>query len=176
MISTYWDYINLKNIISKNSYKIRQIIKNFTGSYNEDLEQEVYIKTFLNIDKYREQNKFSQWICTIAANLCRDYLRSSKFKNANNTTGEEEILDKISTKKTPEIEYSQKERQKIVLKAINALPKKLKETIVLYEFEDYSYEKIAKKLKVPEGTIKSRINNARKILKERLSFLMKEEN
>ena len=52
----------------------------------------------------------------------------------------------------------------------------MKEVIILYEFEDYSYEKISKKLNIPEGTVKSRINNARKILKDRLSFLMKEEN
>ena len=165
----------LKDIINKNSYKIKQIIKNFTGEYNEDLEQEVYIKTYKSLDKYKEQNKFSQWICTIAANLCRDYLRSSKFKNSQNTTSEEEIINNISQKTTPEHQYCLKERQKIVLKAINELPKKLKEAIVLYEFEDYSYEKIAHKLKIPQGTVKSRINNARKILKERLSFLMEEE-
>lgn len=165
----------MKDIISKNSYKIKQIIKNFTGEYNEDLEQEVYIKTYKNLNKYQEQNKFSQWICTIAANLCRDYLRSSKFKNSKNSTSEEEVINNIAQKTTPEHEYSLKERQKIVLKAINELPKKLKETIILYEFEDYSYEKIADKLKIPQGTVKSRINNARKILKERLSFLMEEE-
>lgn len=165
----------MKDIISKNSYKIKQIIKNFTGEYNEDLEQEVYIKTYKNLNKYQEQNKFSQWICAIAANLCRDYLRSSKFKNSKNTTSEEEIINNIAQKTTPEHEYSLKERQKIVLKAINELPKKLKEALVLYEFEDCSYEKIADKLKIPQGTVKSRINNARKILKERLSFLMEEE-
>ncbi|MBR5304090.1 MAG: RNA polymerase sigma factor [Candidatus Gastranaerophilales bacterium] len=166
----------MKNIINKHSYKIKQIIKNFTGEYNEDLEQEVYIKTYKNLDKYIEQNKFSQWICAIAANLCRDYLRSSKFKIQSQTTSDEEILNNVSIKKTPEITYSQKERQKIILKEINSLPKKMKEVIILYEFEDYSYEKIARKLKIPEGTVKSRINNARKILKEKLSFLMKEEN
>ena len=52
----------------------------------------------------------------------------------------------------------------------------MKEALIMYQFEDYSYEQIAKKLKVPEGTVKSRINSARKILKENLSFLMKEEN
>jgi len=166
----------LKDIINKNSYKIRQIIKNFTGEYNEDLEQEVYIKTYKNLDKYSEKNKFSQWICTIAANLCRDYLRSSKFKIAQNSTSDEEILNNIKKTKNPEIQYTQKERQKIILKEINALPKKMKEVIILYEFEDYSYEKISQKLKIPEGTVKSRINNARKILKEKLSFLMKEDN
>ena len=165
----------MKNIINKNSYKIRQIIKNFTGEYNEDLEQEVYIKTYKNLNKYTEQNKFSSWICTITANLCRDYLRSSKFKIQNHTVSDEEVINNIANKKTPEKEYSSKERQKIILKEINALPKKMKEVIILYEFEDYSYEKIAQKLKIPEGTVKSRINNARKILKENLSFLMREE-
>ena len=166
----------MKDIIGKHSYKVKQIIKNFTGEYNEDLEQEVYIKTYKNLGKYSEQNKFSKWISTIAANLCRDYLRSSKFKNQSQTIGDEEVLNNISEKKTPENVYSQKERQKIILREINALPKKMKQVIILYEFEDCSYEKIAQKLKIPEGTVKSRINNARKILKERLSFLMKEEN
>ena len=165
----------MKDIINKNNFKIKQIIKNFTGEYNEDLEQEIYIKTYKNLEKYKEKNKFSQWICTIAANLCRDYLRSSKFKMSSQTTGDDEVLNNISTHKNPEIEYNSKERQKIILKEINALPKKMKEVIILYEFEDYSYEQIANKLKVPEGTVKSRINNARKILKEKLSFLMKEE-
>ena len=75
----------MKKIILENSYKIKQIIKNFTGHYDEDLEQEIYIKTLKNLDKYKEQNKFSSWICTIASNFCRDYLRSAKFKNSQNT-------------------------------------------------------------------------------------------
>ena len=54
--------------------------------------------------------------------------------------------------------------------------KKLKEVIILYEFEDFSYEKIAQKLKIPQGTVKSRINTARKILQERLRPLTREEN
>ena len=91
------------------------------------------------------------------------------------TAGDDASLNLISTKTTPEKELNQKERQKIILKEINSLPKKLKKTIILLEFEDYSYEAISKKLKIPVGTVKSRINTARKILKERLSFLIKEE-
>lgn len=162
----------MKDIIAKNGYKIKQIIKNITGEYNEDIEQEVYIKTYLSLHKYTEKNKFSQWISTIAANLCRDYLKSAKFKNSQKTTSEEETLNSIKTNQTPEKIYSSKERQKIILKAVNNLPKKLKETIILYEFEDYSYDKIAQKLKIPTGTVKSRINTARKILQEQLSFLL----
>ena len=162
----------MKEIIKENAFKIRQIIKNFTGSYNEDLEQEVYIRTYKNLDKYEEQNKFSKWISTITANICRDYLRSAKFKYSKITDSDEDNLNQIKDTKTPEMEYGLKERQKITLKAINSLPKKLKEALILYEFEDYSYEKISKKLNIPEGTVKSRINSARKILKEKLSFLI----
>lgn len=165
----------MKDIIKNNSFKIRQIIKNFTGHYDEDLEQEVYIKTYKHLGGYKEQNKFSAWICTITANLCRDYLRSAKFKNAQVTDYDSEKLDSARAQSNPEREYSLKERQKITLKAINSLPKKLKESIILFEFEDYSYEQIAKKLNIPMGTVKSRINNARKILKEELSFLIGEE-
>lgn len=165
----------MKEIINKNRQKIRQIIKKFTGYQNEDLEQEVYIKTFLHLNKYIEKNKFSQWIGTITANICRDYLKSSYFKNQNNSTNDEYTLDSIKSNQNPEKELTSKERQKIILKEINALPKKMKKVIILYEFEDYSYEKISEKLKIPQGTVKSRINNARKILKEKLSFLLTED-
>ncbi len=166
----------MKEIINKNCYKIKQIIKNYTGEYNEDLEQEVYIRTYKNLNKYIEQNKFTQWICTIAANLCRDYLRSSYFKNKQITDLNEDAINNLSYKSTPETQYSTKERQKIILKAVNSLPKKMKEIVVLYEFEDYSYEKISSKLNIPIGTVKSRMNSARKILAEKLEFLIKDKN
>ena len=50
-----------------------------TGGYNEDIEQEVYIRTFKNLNKYEERNKFSSWISVITANICRDYLKSAFF-------------------------------------------------------------------------------------------------
>jgi len=165
----------LKEEFKKNAYKVKQIIKNFTGEYNEDLEQEVYIKTYKNLPKYKELNKFSQWICTITANICRDYLKSAKFRNKQITDNDEFAILNTKTEKTPESIYTSKERQKIILNEINKLPKKMKEVIILYEFENYSYDDISKKLKVPTGTIKSRINSARKILSEKLAFLMGDE-
>ncbi len=89
---------------------------------------------------------------------------------------DEESLVTIGTNETPEKIYSSKERQRIILKAVDKLPKKLKEVIILYEFEDYSYEKIAQKLNIPQGTVKSRINSARNILKQELAFLLQEIN
>lgn len=165
----------MKEIIENNRNKIRQIIKNFLGEYNEDIEQETYLRTYQNLDKYKELNRFSQWICTICANLCRDYLKSNKRKIFQNSLANNENLTLVSAKDNIEREITLKERQKIVLKEIDKLPKKLKETIILFEFEDYSYTQIANKLKIPEGTVKSRISSARKSLAQSLSVLLKEE-
>ena len=69
----------------------------------------------------------------------------------------------------------QKKRQKIILKAIDKLPYKMRKVVVLHEFEDFSIGEIAKKLNEPEGTIKSRLFNAKKVLAENLKFLLGDE-
>lgn len=143
-----------------------------TGGYNEDIEQEVYIRTLKNLNKYEERNKFSSWISVITANICRDYLKSAFFKNKKNTLYDEDIVLSAKSNNQPERILTQKERQKAVLKAVNLLPSKLKKVIILYEFEDLSYEQISKKLNIPIGTVKSRISNARKLLQSSLQFLL----
>ena len=144
--------------------------------YAKEKGESIVNQTYKNLDKYREENKFVQWISTITANLCKDYLKSSKFKFNNNKTEIEAEYDNLCTKTTPEKELTSKERQKIILKALDSLPKKMREAIILYEYEDYSYEKISQKLNVPVGTVKSRINSARNILKDKLSFLIEDED
>ena len=68
-----------------------------------------------------------------------------------------------------------KARQKIILKAVDDLPKKMRQVVIWFEFEEMSYEQISQKLGLPIGTVKSRLFNARKILSEKLNFL-KEKN
>ena len=80
-------------------------------------------------------------------------------------------IENIATPATQEEQLDAKMRQKIILKAVDELPYKMRRVIELYEFEDMPLEKIAKKLGVPEGTVKSRLFNARKILAQKLSFL-----
>ncbi len=158
----------MKEIIKNNKYKIQAIIKRFTGSYNEDIEQEIYIKTWKNSEKYTEQNKFANWISAISANVCKDYLKSKQYKVQTQQVYDDEQLEKIKSRENPEKIVNTKQRQKIILKAVDELPKKLKEIIYLYEFEDKTYEEISEKLKVPIGTVKSRLFNARKLLSEKL--------
>lgn len=144
-----------------------------TGSPNEDIEQEVYVRTWKNIDKYKEEGKFKSWINTITANLCRDYLRSSYFRHSQNSVTEEDELIQIRDKKQDiESEFIAKQRQKRIINAIDSLKPKFREIIIMYEMQDMSYEEISKKIKCPVGTVRSRLFNARKELSIMLSDLI----
>lgn len=156
----------------ENKSRIRAIIRKLTGSANEDIEQEVYIKTWQNLDKYQEQGKFKQWIGMVAANVCRDYFKSKQHHLDMGQINDEEVLDGIAAEnKSQEEIIDEKLRQKIILKAVDSLPRKMRQAVVLFEFEEMSYEEIAKKTGEAVGTIKSRLFNARKILSEKLQQL-----
>ena len=161
----------MEDIFTTYKGKIRAIIKKMTGSYNEDIEQEVYIKTWRNFSNYQEQGKLSQWIGTVTANSCRDYFKSKEIKNRTKQDDDEQILENIPYEIDPEILLDKKMRQKIILKAVNSLPAKMKQVIILCEYEDYTVKQAAEKLKIAEGTVKSRLFNARKILADVLKPL-----
>lgn len=166
----------MKEIISENKGLIKAVIKKLTGSYNEDLEQEVYIKTWRNLDKYNEEGKFKQWIGALAANVCRDYFKTRQHKMESRQICGGELLENIRVGGHQEEIIDAKSRQKIILKAVDSLPKKMRQVVIWFEFEEMSYEQISKKLELPVGTVKSRLFNARKILSEKLSFLKENDD
>ncbi len=165
--------MNFNEIIETNKNNIKNIIRLITKSENEDLEQEVYIKLWKNSDKYKEQGSMKSWIGTIAKNTSKDYLKSAMVRNEQNSTSDEFVLTSIKdTKTTPENRVLASERQKKIIKAIDSLKPKFRETIMLCEIYGFTYEEAAEKLNCPIGTIKSRIYNAKKELAEKLEDLL----
>lgn len=162
----------MKQIIENNKLKIQSIIKKFVGVPNEDLEQEIFLRVWKRLDTYKEQNKFTQWVCTVASNVCKDFLKSKSYKTTSKQVSDENISENLKSNDTPEKILDKKLRGKLILKAVDNLPKKLKQVVIMYEFEGRSYEEISKKLNIPEGTIKSRLYNARKTLAEQLKELL----
>lgn len=144
-----------------------------TGTHNEDIEQEVYIRTWKNLGKYEENGKFKSWINTITANLCRDYMKSSYFKNSQNSVTEDDELIQIKDERANiENVFIQKQRQKRIIEAIDALKPKFREVVIMYEMKNMSYEEISQKLNCPVGTVRSRLFNARKELSITLQDLI----
>ena len=162
----------MKEIIKENKNNINSIITNITGKPNEDIQQEVYIKIWRGLKNNPSILKLTQWVNAITANTCKDFLKSKQYKIQKNTIDDEDFSERVVDVITPEKIVDSKQRQKLILKAIDELPKKMKEVIILYEFEDKSYEEISEKLKVPVGTVKSRLFCARTVLKEELSDLI----
>jgi len=165
--------MDFKEIIKTNKNNVQNIIRKITNSYDEDIEQEVYIKVWQNSDKYEEKGSFKGWISTIAKNLSKDHLKSAYHRMFQTSTADEATMNTIcDNKPTPDNVFISKLRQKRIKEAITQLSPKLKEVIILCEIKDLSYDEIAKKLNVPLGTVKSRIYNAKKELAEKLQDLL----
>ena len=165
--------MNFNELIKTNKNNIKNIIRLITKSENEDLEQEVYIKLWKNSEKYKEQGALKSWVGTIAKNTSKDYLKSALFRYEKDSTSEEFVLTSIQDrKKSPEGNILALERRQRIIKAIDGLKPKLRETIMLCEIYGYTYEEAAQKLKCPIGTIKSRIYNAKKELADKLEDLL----
>lgn len=162
----------MKEIIDKYKNNVKTIIKNLTGKPNEDLEQEVYIRTWKNLDKYKENGKFRQWISTITSNICKDYLKSSYTKSLKNSISVEETDNLQSQSDNIENIFEIKQRRVRISQAIMSLKPKMKEVIVLYEIENMSHDEIAQKIHCSIGTVKSRIYNARQELMIKLKDLI----
>ncbi len=165
--------MDFKELIKSNQNNVRNIIKLITKEVNEDLEQEVYLKVWKNAHRYTERGVLKSWIGTIAKNVSKDYLKSSYKKNTDKSVADDEFINSIRDKKqSPELKLISNERQTKIIKAINLLKPKFKETIMLCEIYGYSYEEAAKKLNCPVGTIKSRLYNAKKELAIQLKDLL----
>ncbi|OGI23526.1 MAG: hypothetical protein A2287_00970 [Candidatus Melainabacteria bacterium RIFOXYA12_FULL_32_12] len=165
---------DIENIIESYNAKIQGVIKRFNKTENDidDIKQEIYIKTWKNISKYRGDSNIWSWLNKITINTCKDYLRSSK-SHLMTDSDPEKIIQNIPDKKLcPEKNTILSERQKLILDSINKLNPKLREVIILYDIEDLTYEEIANKTKRPIGTVKSRLFNARKALREELKTLL----
>lgn len=131
----------------------------------DDLYQETWLKVVNNFSKFDPAKDFEPWLTTICVNTYRNTLRRitrSPVFNAFATTEEKEEL--INSVPAPERkDYSS------LYAAIERLPEKLKLTVLLFYFRDMDIDSTAAVLGIPPGTVKSRLNKARKLLKEVLS-------
>lgn len=128
----------------------------------KELTQEVFLKIYLNIEKYDSSFKFSTWAFKIAQNLQIDYFRKQKILKT-------ELSDNSAiTFKNPLSNLIESEENKKIWEAVEKLPEEFKEIIILRHLQELSYDEIAKILNLKLGTVKNRIFKARRQLADLL--------
>ena len=139
----------------------------------EDLTQETFIKAFRALASFNSNYAFSTWLYKIAANNCIDYFRKKKLATTSIDTPIQAKdgglrRDFPDGQEGPESQLISKERTNQIQLAIDSLPEKYKQAIMLRHSQDQSYEEIAQELNLPLGTVKVRIFRAREMLKSKL--------
>lgn len=163
-----------EEIVKEYQNKIYTLCYRYTGNYEDarDLAQEVFIKVYRNIGKFEGRSSFSTWIYQVAGNTCKDYLRKNKSKSEFSL--DEEVFNKeedaftpqvLKDENTPETQYEEKEKIYLLKDAVNRLNPEYKMVIIMREFQDLSYEEIARQTNTSVGTVKSRLNRGRSMLK-----------
>jgi RNA polymerase sigma-70 factor (ECF subfamily) len=130
----------------------------------EDAAQETFIQAWLRMQSYRPQASLRNWLYRIAVNTAIDMLRKEK----RILPGAVEDLSLTDAEPGPEVLVASTERAEFVQKAVLALPDASRAVLVLREYEDLTYQEIAEALDIPIGTVMSRLNYARKLLREKL--------
>ena len=160
-------------IVKRYEYKMKNYVKRVAGASlesTEDIVQEVFLKVYLNLDRFDESMKFSSWIYRIAHNQAvNKYLYEKRRKTEclfNQESGE--ISFAIRDEKDFWHELQQKSINNELKKVLKTIPEKYQKVIELSYFSDNSYQEIAKKTARPVNTVGTMLSRAKKILKAKL--------
>ncbi|MEN8117565.1 MAG: RNA polymerase sigma factor [Bacteroidota bacterium] len=134
----------------------------------EDISQEVFIKVFKTLKKFRGESKLSTWMAKIAYNTAITHIR--KQKNKGELSYSEQpglIVQEVDTGANQNL-IEKEEAKKYLLNLIEKLPVNYRTVLTLYHLDEFSYKEIEEITGMPEGTVKSYLSRARKILKDKI--------
>jgi RNA polymerase sigma-70 factor (ECF subfamily) len=162
-----------QQLVASQHRRIYAICYRFTGSGNdaEDLTQEVFLKLYKNLASFDTQKgSFQTWITTLARNLLVDHFRRTRLERASESLdatfdGEEDgptMADRLADPRPSQEQHVAGLELKVrVQNALKQLSPELREAVILRDLEDMDYKEISQVLRIPEGTVKSRISRGR---------------
>ncbi|GAF65210.1 RNA polymerase sigma factor SigW [Alkalihalobacillus trypoxylicola] len=155
--------------------KVYQVAYRMVGNPYEaqDVAQEAFLRSYMNIDQFDINRKFSTWIFRIATNVAIDRLRKKKpdyylqeeVKGSDGLTLESQIA---ADEELPEDQVVKLEMQEWIQDEINRLPPKYRTVVILKYMEDLSLKEISEILDMPVSTVKTRIHRGREALRKRM--------
>jgi len=162
---------SFEELVRRYQRPISAYVYRMVGNYESalDLTQEIFIKVYSSLRRYRSEFKFSTWIYKIAHNAAIDHLRRTATREQSLVMGPENDqfdLPIESKRLSPEQESERKERRGEIESVVRALPANYRELIILRHSQDLSYEEIVEVTGLPLGTVKNRLFRAREMMRQ----------
>jgi RNA polymerase sigma-70 factor (ECF subfamily) len=171
------DQLAWEQIVRQHWRKVFNVAYKFVGSHEqaEDLSQEIFLKIFRSLDTFDRRANFQTWLVSVSRNLCIDYYRSVRKERLTidrDVTAED--VSPTSSTVSPLAALENRDLAVLLRQALGALPQSLRMAVLLRDIQELSYQEIAERLRLPEGTVKSRINRGRKELARQIVRLRDE--
>lgn len=160
-----------RELVALHTRKVFGLAYRFTGRVDEaeDLTQEVFVKVYQTLARYREADgPFGGWLMAVARNHAIDHYRRRRQERLRRAEDPVVLETAPAREEHPVAGLEREERRRLVHSGLRALPEDLRVPLVLRDLQDLPYEAIARELGIPLGTVKSRINRARLELAKRL--------
>jgi RNA polymerase sigma-70 factor (ECF subfamily) len=144
--------------------KVFNVAYKFVGKHDEaeDLAQDIFLKIFKSLDTFDRRANFQTWLISVSRNLCIDHYRSvRKERETIDRDVDANELAPATREPGPIAALEQADRVALLRQALSALPATLRTAVLMRDIQELSYQEIADKLRLPEGTVKSRINRGR---------------
>ena len=167
-----------EQVVRQNWRKVFNVAYKFVGKHDEaeDLTQDIFLKIFRALGTFDRRANFQTWIISISRNLCIDHYRSvRKERQTIARDVDSSDLQPATSERGP---YQVAEHQDLraqLRQALETLPVTLRTAVVLRDLQELSYQEIADRLGLPEGTVKSRINRGRIELAHQLKRLQENQ-
>jgi RNA polymerase sigma-70 factor (ECF subfamily) len=159
--------------------KVFNIAYKFVGRHDEaeDLTQDIFLKLFRSLGTFDRRANFSTWLISVSRNLCIDHYRSvRREREAVNPDVDVVTLARPAAADSPLVALERRDRVALLREALDKLAPTLRSAVMLRDIQELSYQEIAERLGVPEGTVKSRINRGRSELARQVARLRERQH
>ncbi|HVT15442.1 MAG TPA: sigma-70 family RNA polymerase sigma factor [Thermoanaerobaculia bacterium] len=160
-----WD-----EILDRYAQRLFNLALQFAGSIEEaeDLTQEIFLRLFQNLGRYRGEAPLAGWALRLSRNLCIDHYRRTR-QERRSTAVPEEVLQRLPALDDPRADAERRQQLRAVYSALEEMPEELAEVAVLRDLQGWSEDETAAYLEMPVGTVKSRLHRARRDLAARVA-------
>jgi RNA polymerase sigma-70 factor (ECF subfamily) len=151
-------------IVRQHWRKVFNVAYKFVGNHDEaeDLAQDIFLKIFKSLDTFDRRANFQTWLISVSRNLCIDHYRSvRKERETINRDVDASELAPAAKDTGPMAALEQRDRVELLRQAMASLAPALRTAVLMRDIQELSYQEIARQLRLPEGTVKSRINRGR---------------